>query len=1720
MAEKPQNNSSSSVNTGPLVKGMTKDNDDSYTPEGAWFHARNAMNNSRDGNLGTLSNEPANLKCLTPLLKYTVNGTIHLQKDLWAIFSTDDVHSEIGVFDEGLCQYEPIKNSAGVNMNPVNCLGFKTTNLIKGVSKENFDCTFQVYFADTLNPDRTVNIDKPAFTEVCNTINNCLICTPTDQLDCDLLRLAPLVTVPCMSVTRGPNGGTMLNGSYYAVAAYVLNSQRVTDYYMPSNVQAIFEHDNVSGSLVITMDQMDTKHFDFFELVIVRTANQQTVAKKVGIYSTRQAYISLDHIAESLPSIPIEFIPLRTPNYEISDGIYETNQFMLRAGPRAKFDFNYQPLANHIETKWQSIEYPSDYYVKGGNNTGYMRDEVYPFFIRWVYNTGEKSASYHIPGRPALPVTSPALPFEYSPNGGSQDAIDASELYFEINNTAGITASSAAPGGLGILPDGGIIRAEGYMAYWQSTEAYPDKKSLIFNASGLKDLNNPTSNWAAISQSPSFLPVPYSFLPTIPTVSQFDLCGNPIRHHKFPSNETGPAPHYCNHFRKDAATGLMKIHVLGVKFENILPPLDNDGIPIPGIVGYEILRGSREGNKTVTAKGIINNMRQYNLNDNSGRIGLYQNYPYNSLSPDPSTTALATAGGTTNTGSQKANLNTSVSPNQFTFHSADTSFNNPFLSSKEMKIYGEVSGQVTGSFDEVPDHPKEKLLTNVAFIVAAISGIGAAMLAMRGKQTKRRSFPRVYNPGMYGNYAAGSGFQSSVSAIPGYLPTAVITAGVTAFTAVPNTLYNQAQNQGLTILSDLFLNHPPSLDTYVTASKAASNVLAGVEGYQEIIDYEASQHQNIPFLMRVADSTSTFANYWTMGTQAAMNLIKAAVPYTQYAMRYTSHGLSDRYETAASGIRKRHILTNGIYLDDGLQNFGENGNAIINNVFRGKTVALQTDKSVANPTNSGVVDNTLQTIGSAVEGASYFGTLSTAGALPSGTLSDYKPDSVKKAFTTNTVSYYVGLKQRLRNQYGQLDGIIQVPASICPVVTPAPLVPGTTVPSTDTIFNGDIYIGQYTEKNTFFYFWEWLNKQPDGYEFNYNLRHMMNYPRFWADFTEFDPGDFLRQFVNGILTLNFPSIGTGLPSGKARLDGKALDLSNWTSIAAAATSIFRMTNRYFYLFNSGVRDFFVESEINIGLRDWDDTPTGRYYDVSRYTDLRSLFEPSIIKAGNFFKYDQSLSISRVYNNFIPWGNIQDRDYDPETAEVCFTYYPNRLIYSLPQQLEAKKDFWRVFLANNYKDFKSKITTVKPINKTGAMILFETESPLMFQGVDELQTTLGVKITVGDGGLFARDPQSIVNTDSSYEYASCQSRLSVVNTKYGLFWISQNQGKIFNYTSGLNEMSRNSLWFWLSTYLPYRLTIDFPNFDLQDNPVVGIGCQTIYDNQEDVVYFCKKDYQLKPQYAGQVIYTPGIGFSIGGIFIELTNPQYFDKASWTLSYDPQSKMWISFHDWHPDLTLPGKNEFLSIVHDTATSIGSIWRHNTRTDLFCNFYGVDYPFEIDRIAQTGPQVTTLRSIEYYMEAYIYKTPTDDIYEVLDANFDHATIYNREQVSGTLILNQMPKNSVAQRLLYPIINPTSIDILADKVEQKYRFNQFWDITADRGEFTFPNVQRPIWNTEPNGYIRNLNPANLNYQKNSFQRKKFRHYANHLRLYKNISGNINYVVKLVNAKEQASLR
>ncbi len=646
-----------------------------------------------------------------------------------------------------------------------------------------------------------------------------------------------------------------------------------------------------------------------------------------------------------------------------------------------------------------------------------------------------------------------------------------------------------------------------------------------------------------------------------------------------------------------------------------------------------------------------------------------------------------------------------------------------------------------------------------------------------------------------------------------------------------------------------------------------------------------------------------------------------------------------------------------------------------------------------------------------------------------------------------------------------------------------------------------------------FFFNEWLYDQPNGYEYDYLTRRMLQYPIYWADSRKFDTGDFLQGItgaLGGAVTnllgggnTNPTNFQTSLPSGFRALDRNGIN------------GIFVVKKGYYYLFCSGVRDFYVDSEVNVGYRDWEEPIQKRHYDNKTFNSLPEMFNsnPVIIKADNFYKYDYSLSVTKSFINFASWAQVQPPYYDPLKAETCYVKHPKRVIWSLPQQFESIRDNWRVFLANNYRDFRNNVTTLQSLGLTGAIMLFESGSPLQIQGVETLQTGAGTALTIGDGSFLSQASQNLTNADRPYEHGSCQNLRSVINTPSGLFWISQNQGKIFMASNGLIDIAMDELQSWLALYLPYKLLEDFPNFELKDNAVTGIACQAVYDNRNLLAYFTKKDYKKRIDIPDSVTYVSGDDFLVNGILpIKLGDPAYFEDASWTLSYDVKRKKYVSNHDWHPNLLMPSKVTFSTIKN------GGIWQHNVRCDRYCNYYGVDYPYEIEYFADTVLDVNTLRSIEYQLEVFKYADNCYDKYSFLEDNFDEAVVFNFEQVSGLLRLINTPYNDPWAITQYPIYNLASIDVLYSKVEQRFRVNQFSDITDDRGEFT--NTTRMIWTTGANGYVKTLNPVNLNYNKDIFQRKKFRHYANSVFLRRKVCGDKKFVLNFSTNKNLASPR
>jgi hypothetical protein len=1844
------------------------------------------VNNNIEGDIGSLSNQASNFKCpsdfppgitmpqfLLPARKVVaryVIGAIHLFSDKWIIYTAghnatgQPVMSEIGLLEEERCIYRPIVQDA--------CLGFDKRYLISGSARLVQDCSWQVYWADGLNPDRYLNVGDPQtwpasnytwglnpfvpapgssgssitpatydgivnyyvnefgdqilwpgvqWVENCSEAldsdgdgepdPSCVFCRQFNSLDCIHTRLARIIKTPCLRVRLGDSGGTLRNGTYFAILAYSVNGVKVSDYFSPSNSQPIWYDNDLQGSLVIEVEA-DAVNFDEFILVVVQNINQGTVAKQIGIYSTKTQRIELDQIKEDLISVPVRFLPVVTPIVEKSNQIGEVNDYLLRVGTTSKFDFNYQPLANLIQTRWSSVAYPADYYIKGGNKGSYMRDEVYAFFIRWVYDTGDKSASYHIPGRVERDYRINGINYKETIDWTDRNTLAASDRLFEVYNTA--SAFSTHPLIGTTTDDGGTVIAVGDMGYWESEEKYPDNKPEVWNASA--------NCWTAVPTDPvSGLPI---------SDPSYDLCGQHIRHHKFPDNYLNANTlHFESNTNYTNYGSNLKIRIMGVFFENIIYPKDNYGEDIPGIVGYEILRGSREGNKSVVAKGMINNFRSYEIKGNAkrNRTGLYANYPFNTIKPISNTNNLADLNYNLNDPYIKAGSPQNIPREIVSFHSPDTMFRTPFLSFTELKLYGHLLGVSDQQFKEPDRHPKWKLLSNETKTIMYILGIAEAVYSFQGKYIINEPPPQPATTNA-GSIAGGPVYNAAVTA------------------------YNTAAGLYTTQLGGYFngLGTPPFfplvppagllIDTISTIFTGVRPVFSGIQGVWDgatataasagLITTNAPEYQRempksayMDPYSRLVGGLNQFIFYFSEGVDIALRGVYACVKWDQYALQMIAHGFYGAFGANKSTDTVRFRIEDSTYLRDNTLELPRyqitlpvigttTRNYSINNLKRSDTVVLRTDCGVQqNNQNKGpsfiqdasgnYIDQSLQTLGTIVHGP--------FPAVPSNTnLPDYKDYTLP--FSTRIASHYASVKVRLGNQYGQLQSTYQGIKQI--VITPCEQKIGTgsnifnshvtsgicydeqvtqrKLTTTPVLFGGDIFINRYTEKNSMFFFYDWLYGQPDGFEYNYAIRNMIPYARFYANSERFDSSDLLGFSGSGVTAV--PTATGTSPEDFYYLDNPFYSLSNGIIPPTPFGLIqgppgypgkFRPKDSFFYLANSSVRDFFVESEVLVDFRIDGDYEWEKSYNPYKYTDLVSMFnmDPQIITRGNEYRYDYSLSISKLFTNYFSYGTLQSRYYDPKVASLCYTYNPNRIIYSLQQSdTSYRGDNWIIFLANNYKDFISEVSGIKQVNKSGLFITFKNDSPLMFQGIDQLQTELGTKLTIGDGGLFSQPGQSVTNADRTYEYGSSQNRLSVISSPAGIYYISQNQGKIFSYGDGIKEISQNGLKWWFNNFLPYKLTVDFPDYPWNDNPVAGIGCQTLYDNENSVLYFTKKDYKLRDIFKGRVEYIPlnnepkrpapfGTLYRRQGDFFLLDgqakyllgDPFLFEDASWTVSFDPKNNFFISFHDWHPDLTLPTKVNYLTTktvretFNGTQQLMANIWKHDTNPGgtcgTYCNFYGVDYPFEIEIPVSTGQTVTTIKSVEYILECYKRSEYNCfDQYHVLDFNFDRALVYNSEQVSGYLNLNIFPKNNVALSLQYPRPNPSlsvdptylpvpGYDILFSKEENKYRLNQFWDITKDRAEFpigsSYPPQgplipgttqllgnydERQIWETGPSGYKRLLNQANLDYVKPLLQRKKFRHYLNFLSLSRMVSGDVNMIFKISNIKNQVSLR
>lgn len=1519
-----EQNTSNTDTVAASKAALVTDLNSSLIGKESYSHARNAVRNSKDGDLGTIGNEPSNTFCFSA--PYKIIGTVDLPDGTTLICSGNGFDSEIGVGSIKDCTYKTVKN--------LKCFNFNPDFPITGVAKHDFQKGILVTITDKNNPVRRFELKKLANIKSCN----------------DILLFRKLAH-PCLTLKEGQIGN-IPNGMYSVAIAYVVDNQVFTDWFSITNRISLFSLTG-ANSLEVRVSGLNPE-FEKYSLVLIGnyvdpvTKGATKIAKIIGTYSTKTTVVEItDFLNSTYKNIELSQLINKNKPW-LKAGIISSNSNYLILGDLVgREEENYQLKAMSIRAEYVVKQVPAEYYENGGEDIGYYRDENYDFYIQGIYNTGEETDKFHIPGRIASftdkAIVSSADVYEYDTQ--FKDCVPPDRIQrWHVENTAG----KLIPYNNQFKCDERIL-GHGEMGYFESTELYSDNKAQFGN-----DINTP------------------------------------IRYHKMPDE--------CKIARYSNIDGKKYINILGVRFKNI-PKFDS-----PDVVGYKITRSDRKGgNGTVVARGLITNLRSYNDKQIKQEI-LYSNYPVNDLRPDSFLSSTQT--------SYKKGAEHDFSPlteyskDKFSFYSPHTLFEPRYSLGTELKIESEEIATVTGKFELVYNHPKQKLMNQFAFWVAAAAGFIESSLILLGKST-----------------VTGK----SILSFKG------VTAGAE---------YELDTTFKIESVEDLI-----SLDIagYIAAAIKAGAFDKAISAIKTILISIAALGLKIPYSIlsgiREAD--------------AVMSIIYNLTGYTDYVYQYNAHAEFNNSLCVADGNKRRRLTKPATYIPSDVVSVS---GKTFNNYFRESTVYLELNKEIANPVTQ---DTSRQT-------ATEFGVCK----------------DLSKETSSIGSAFYATSKTLNPNQYGALGSSAPVAIHSCTL----------TGEATDILFGGDCIITKFQFQKRMEFFNQNLvgTNYPNGTEYDYRLYRNIAYPRFWMDSTKYDFSLLISKNI-----VNFTRF-TGTTTSKYNLDCKH---------KRDGGAIARIDDAYMYLSNNCVLDFFVEADYNVSFREKTEHP---FYSKEN-TNLPQIFRADRLKFPEEFKINRAFS--DLYTTEI-YAQQQRQDYDPNNPIPVLQ--PNSVIYSLPSFNLQNVDNWQYFLPANYFAFREsdfgELTAIHKLDQDRIAFLFSKSSPYISMGRDFLQLEgSGRKVTIGDGGLFAQDPREVMPTDNNY--GACNSRYAFANTHLGRYYPSESQGRILQFSESLDDITRQGISYWCKNYMPITLYNYFPSFPEIENPINGVGYLMAFDSFNETIYITKRDFAPKPKLDINWD-TVSKSFMYKGTPISMRDSNYFNDISWTLSYSPLDKGFVSYHDWHPDWIVQTDNHFVSIKDN------SIWKHNESYDSFCNFYGKDFPFEIEFVSTSGQQIEIIRSLEYLLEVYKYKNFGRDKFHVLNENFDKLIVRNTEQISPLINLIHGNPNA-EENLKFPKksnTNPLSYDVAFFKEENKYRVNQFWDSTKDRGEFTGKEIH--LFPTDESGYKSVINPMGIDIDKPEDERKKFRHYWNKLRLIKTISGPNKFITKVLNIKKLISIK
>lgn len=438
-------------------------------------------------------------------------------------------------------------------------------------------------------------------------------------------------------------------------------------------------------------------------------------------------------------------------------------------------------------------------------------------------------------------------------------------------------------------------------------------------------------------------------------------------------------------------------------------------------------------------------------------------------------------------------------------------------------------------------------------------------------------------------------------------------------------------------------------------------------------------------------------------------------------------------------------------------------------------------------------------------------------------------------------------------------------------------------------------------------------------------------------------------------------------------------------------------------------------------------------------------------------------------------------------------FPVRVRYSEESFQEEKRDNYRAFLPNNYRDIQGEFGEITGLYVVGNQLFIQTPEALWrLPASRQERATSGIVTFIGTGEFFAMPPQRV--SEDHLISGGTEHKWATVKTKAGVVSVSEALGKVHihdgqsvkDIVSGMNMWFLDHLKSNLASQMQILSGVKYPLATNPANPD-GVGIHATYDSELERVIITKRDYKFlqssTPDF--QIIKTPptplGVRFPLvtlgfyrpylsystetglfyrgvdeqemnGDVFrtyeqIPFSDMFYFENKSWTLSYSIMKGVWRSFHSYLPLHYISKPKSFYSLIDNR------IWRHN-QDGHFQTFYGFLKPHILEYVSAPSPLVENIwNSVKLYTTATRYSAGEQEYYSV-DVTFNKMVAWNRKQ--STVEWNLKPKQNEAPLtyMMSQVQDNIPGQILISKEENTWNIDDFRDYRV--------NYQIPVFRTD----------------------------------------------------------